>query len=180
MSTSSPPSGTTWAPDSSATIRTAGNGSVSTRSPHARKVPSGRAVTADFRCRTLRSGTATTRRPRRDKTCPSWRMPSAVVRPPCPTYTVHPTWSTSPPSSVPGASMRPDVSYRRLNGTDLPPPLHRCEVGRVLASAEVDIHRRALDVRNHALGQTRAHRPYQGHTAGVGGLVSQGWGPTGT
>ena len=36
-------------------------------------------------------------------------MPSAFVRPEAPTYTVESTFSTSPPSSVPGSSMRETV-----------------------------------------------------------------------
>src|SRR5689334_3272689 len=101
----SPPSGTTWQPASSVTGRTAGNRLAGTSSGSTRNVPSGRAVTADFRCSTLLSGTATTVRPSGASSARSWRMPSPLVRPPRPTYTVRPAWSTSPPSRVPGPSI---------------------------------------------------------------------------
>src|SRR3954451_9414583 len=42
----------------------------------------------------------------RPPTAPSCRMPSSSVRPPRPTKSVSPIFSTSPPSSVPGGSMR--------------------------------------------------------------------------
>ena len=48
-------------------------------------VPSGSAVTADFRCSTLLTGTATTRAPSGSKAARSCCTPAAFVRPPRPT-----------------------------------------------------------------------------------------------
>jgi hypothetical protein len=63
--TVSPPSGTTCEPASSGTVRSPGNGDVSTSEGSAAiGVPSGSAVTADFRCSTPFSGTVTTSKPR--------------------------------------------------------------------------------------------------------------------
>ena len=69
-------------------------------------VPSGSAVTADFRCSTLVTGTPTTVAPSGARSAASWSSPAWLVRPPRPTHTVPPCLRTSPPSSVPGASMR--------------------------------------------------------------------------
>ena len=102
-----PPSRITCDPASSGTIRIDGNGEVSiSDGSAAMTVPSGRAVTADFRCSTRCSGTGTTAKPRDATSRRSWRIPSALVRPPRPAYSVVPTLSTSPPSSVPGSSIR--------------------------------------------------------------------------
>ena len=106
ISTRSPPSGTTWQPPSSATGRTAGNSPAGTSCGRSRNVPSGSAVTADFRCSTFSSGTAITVRPSGASSARSWRMPAPLVRPPRPTYTVWPACSTSPPSRVPGSWIR--------------------------------------------------------------------------
>ena len=101
------PSTITCAPSSSGTNRIVGNGEVSSNdSSAAMIVPSGRAVTADLRCSTRWSGTGTTVQPRGASSPRNWRMPSAFVRPLRPTYRVVPTCRTSPPSSVPGSSIR--------------------------------------------------------------------------
>ena len=70
-------------------------------------VPSGSAVTADFRCSTLADGYAdhAWRRAASSRAA-SWSTPGRLVRPPSPTQTVPPCLSTSPPSRVPGASIR--------------------------------------------------------------------------
>ena len=68
-------------------------------------VPSGSAVTADFRCSTLVTGTPTTVAPSGAR----WArqlVDGGLVGPAAePTQTVPPCLSTSPPSRVPGASM---------------------------------------------------------------------------
>ena len=81
-----PPSRITCDPASSGTIRIVGNGEVSSSAGSAAMtVPSGSAVTADFRCSTRVSGTGTTVEAARRQCRRSWRMPSALVRPPRPT-----------------------------------------------------------------------------------------------
>ncbi len=73
-------------------------------------VPSGSAVTADLRCSTLVTGTATTVQPRGDSNASSCAIAASFVRPPTPTYTVRSILSTSPPSSVAGSMTRPRSS----------------------------------------------------------------------
>ena len=72
-------------------------------------VPSGRAVTADLRCSTFVTGTGTTSTRWPSRAVRSCSMPEALDRPPTPTQMVRPCLSTSPPSSVPGASISVDA-----------------------------------------------------------------------
>ena len=86
-------------------------------------MPSGSAVTADFRCSTLLTGTPTTRAPSGSRCARSCSNPASFVRPPSPTHTVPACSSTSPPSRVPGSSIRTiryaELAQRRLGAVGL-------------------------------------------------------------
>ena len=104
-STVPPPSRITCDP-ASGTARIAANGDVSSSVVRgAMTEPSGRAVTADFRC-------STRQRHGHHLEATRCHQPAqltnalAFVRPPRPAYRVVPTCSTSPPSSAPGLDPR--------------------------------------------------------------------------
>src|SRR3954469_11970335 len=97
-------------------------------------VPSGSAVTADFRCSTRDTSTGTARRPYVATTRPSCRMPSSLVRPPRPTYIVSPTFSTSPQVERAGGldavQRQTELAHGRLDGHELGAPRRRSRTGQ--------------------------------------------------
>ena len=104
----------------------------SIRSPHASRVPSGSAVTADLRCSTLRQRHrdhgATERRQQRGRA----GDPVGVGAPAPPDVDGRPICSTSPPSSVPGAAMRAteaEAAHRLGDRGGLGPALGRARAG---------------------------------------------------
>ena len=114
-------------------------------------------VTADFKCKQPVTGTGRTSKPSGAIKVASCSTPSALVRREIPTNTLPGVTSTSPPSSVPGASMNASGRYARSAAADrvnFRPPRRRARPrdDRQI----VEHHRRVLD--KHRVGQLRRIR----------------------
>ena len=86
----------------------------------------------------------------------SWRMPSALVRPPRPTYMVLPTCRMSPPSSVPGASIRATSSPSDRTASSVPATSGRRSTAPGLPNTARSPHTTTVSSTNAESGESSA------------------------